>query len=53
MMKKEEPENYEFLAKSLDELTARFIRETGIIPTEVSIISLKDWVRNKIRTFRE
>ena len=44
----EELENYEYLAKSLDELTARFIRETNALPSEVSIVELLQWCREKI-----
>lgn len=45
-----ELENYEDLAKSLDELSARFIRETGNLPSNTTIIELMNWVCKQIQT---
>lgn len=40
-------ENYEFLAKALDEIIARFIRETNNLPSQTSTLELLQWLNNK------
>lgn len=49
MTTEEEIRNYQFLSKSLDELTARFLRETGKTPSNTTIIELMSWVNEKIQ----
>ncbi len=45
----EQKENYENLAKSLDELSARYIRETGNLPSNTTIMELMEWVYKKYK----
>lgn len=47
LTKEEQIKNYENSAKSLDELSARFIRETNKLPGETSVIELLEWVKQK------
>ena len=47
LTKEEQIDNYENLAKSLDELSARFIRETNKLPSETSVIEILEWVKQK------
>lgn len=50
MNKQEKIENYENLAKSLDELAARFMRETGKFISSTSVMELLEWVNEKIES---
>jgi hypothetical protein len=50
MSTEEEIRNYQSLSKSLDELTARFLRETGKLPSDTTVVELMNWVNEKIKS---